>query len=372
MSHYFSSFYISYISFPKKGFFLALLFSIILISPKLVNSEIYLKKIGNDLEYPWGMDLIDKNTILVTQKTGKITKVNLKNEVFEEIKELPLIFFKGQGGLLDITIQKNNPHNTIIYFCNTVKKDGKVGIAIQRGILDSNDSKIVDLGIIFESNHYSNSSKHFGCRLIIKNNNLYASLGDRGKRDTAQNQNDDSGSIIEINLDNLEKSKKSYQIYSMGHRNPQGLTINPFNNQIWSHEHGPRGGDEINIIKKGSNYGWPIITSGEEYFGGKIGIGSFSPDYESPVWTWIPSIAPSGMAFYNGNMFADFKGHLLVGSLKFKSLYLVRLRNNLPYDEEIIFQNKIGRIRDVEVGWDGSIYLLTDEKKGGLFKLYKN
>ena len=129
--------------------------------------------------------------------------------------------------------------------------------------------------------------------------------------------------------------------------------------------------DEKNIIKHDKNYGWPIITSGEEYFGGKIGEGSYSPEYESPLWTWIPSIAPSGMAFYDRNMFENFKGHLLIGSLKFKSLYLVKIKDNLPISEEIIFQNKIGRIRDVEVGMDGSIYLLTDEKNGGLFRLYK-
>ena len=280
---------------------------------------------------------------------------------------MPIIFFKGQGGLLDITVKKNKSNNKVIYFCNTVEKNGKLGTVIHRGELVLNKNKIENLKLIFESNHYSKSSKHFGCRLLLKKDMLYASLGDRGKRDTAQNINDDSGSIIEIDLNN----SNSYKIYSLGHRNPQGLTINPLNNQIWSHEHGPRGGDEINIIKKDKNYGWPIITSGEEYFGGKIGEGSYSPEYESPLWTWIPSIAPSGMAFYNRNMFENFKGHLLIGSLKFKSLYLVRIMDNLPISEEIIFQNKIGRIRDVDVGIDGSIYLLTDEKKGGLFRLYK-
>ncbi|MFL2801622.1 MAG: PQQ-dependent sugar dehydrogenase [Paracoccaceae bacterium] len=341
------------------------------MSPNIVLTHTYLKKIGKDIEYPWGMDFIDQNNILVTKKTGQIVKINLKTEVFEEIKGLPKIFFKGQGGLLDITVQKNDTKNKTIYFCNTIEKGGKLGTVIQKGVLDFNNNKIYNLSVIFESNHYSKSSRHFGCRLILKNNKLYASLGDRGKRYTAQNLNDDSGSIIEIDLSKLKTSEKSYQIHSIGHRNPQGLTINPFNNQIWSHEHGPRGGDEINIIKKGRNYGWPIITSGEEYFGGKIGEGTYSPDYENPVWTWIPSIAPSGMIFYNSEMFENFKGHILVGSLKFKSLYLVKIMDNLPYSEEIIFQNKIGRIRDVDVGADGSIYLLTDSKKGGLFKFFK-
>ena len=367
MLNYFSLHQPHYFTITKKILFLILLSCLLFVSPNLVKSEVYLKKIGNDLEYPWGMDFLDENTILVTQKTGKIIKINLKNEVFEEINGLPAIYFKGQGGLLDIIVKKNKSNNKIIYFCNTIEKNGKLGTVIHKGELISNKSKIENLKLIFESNHYSKSSKHFGCRLVLKKNMLYASLGDRGKRDTAQNKNDDSGSIIEINLNN----SYSYQIYSLGHRNPQGLTINPFNNQIWSHEHGPRGGDEINIIKKDKNYGWPIITSGEEYFGGKIGEGSYSPKYESPLWTWIPSIAPSGMAFYNRNMFENFKGHLLIGSLKFKSLYLVRIMDNLPISEEIIFQNKIGRIRDVDVGIDGSIYLLTDEKKGGLFRLYK-
>ena len=210
---------------------------LVFVSPNLVKSEVYLKKIGNDLEYPWGMDFLDENIILVTQKTGKIIKINLKNEIFEEINGLPAIYFKGQGGLLDIIVKKNKSNNKIIYFCNTIEKNGKLGTVIHKGKLVSNKSKIENLKLIFESNHYSKSSKHFGCRLVLKKNMLYASLGDRGKRDTAQNKNDDSGSIIEINLNN----SYSYQIYSLGHRNPQGLTINPFNNQIWSHEHGPRG-----------------------------------------------------------------------------------------------------------------------------------
>ena len=212
-----------------------------------------------------------------------------------------------------------------------------------------------------------NSHAAGGKLVKIDENHIGLTIGDFNIFGLSQDTKSIYGKIYSINVNN-----SNLKLISSGHRNPQGLHKVLDRDILIETEHGPRGGDEINIIKKDKNYGWPIITSGEEYFGGKIGEGSYSPEYESPLWTWIPSIAPSGMAFYDRNMFENFKGHLLIGSLKFKSLYLVKIKDNLPISEEIIFQNKIGRIRDVEVGWDGSIYLLTDEKKGGLFKLYKN
>ena len=161
-------------------------------------------------------------------------------------------------------------------------------------------------------------------------------------------------------------------IYSIGHRNPQGLIHIKKFNEIWSHEHGPKGGDEINIVKKGKNYGWPIVTYGKEYWGGKIGVSEPIIGYEEPIWKWIPSIAPSGMTYYDNDYFQNFKNKVLVGSLKFKSLYVVDLKNKKPISEIKILKNKIGRVRDVEVHPEGFILLINDERNGGLFKLSKN
>jgi len=204
------------------------------------------------------------------------------------------------------------------------------------------------------------------------------SIGDRGNRYEAQDANSHAGSVIRVNkYDGSTNDKKAYnswpaEVYTKGHRNPQGMAINNKTNEIWVNEHGPKGGDEINVLKPGKNYGWPIVTYGEEYWGGKIGQGITSlKGFEDPLWYWVPSIAPSGMIFYNKNMFPEFKGHLLIGSLKFRSLYILKLQDDRPILENIILKNKIGRIRDVAVSKDGSILLLTDEREGGLYRLFR-
>ena len=355
------------------NYFISILGSLVLLlSASSLLCQTLLRQLGPSLEYPWGMDFLNQNSVLVTEKTGKIFEINIETGESSEITGVPKVASNGQGGLLDLIIDQNKTKDgSTIYFCYSFQVSNGIGTAIDKAEIV--DSEIVNLERLYQSNHISDSSKHFGCRLLLKGSYLFATLGDRGDRNLAQDKKIDSGSVIKISLQqwSVGKSKRKATVFSNGHRNPQGLALNPYTNQIWSHEHGPRGGDEINIIQENYNYGWPIITSGKEYFGGSIGIGSSSPDYASPIWTWIPSIAPSGMAFYNRNMFQDFKGHLLVGSLKFRSLYLVRLKDNLPTSETIIFKNKIGRIRDVAVVQDGSILILTDEKNGGLYKLFR-
>ena len=216
---------------------------------------------------------------------------------------------------------------------------------------------------------------HYGCRLALDNGYIYASLGERGERYDAQNPELHAGTIIRLHNDgripeeNPNRAGWAPEILSIGHRNPQGMAIHPNTGKIWTHEHGPRGGDEINIISAGTNYGWPTVSYGQEYIGGSIGIGTSAPGFVEPVWVWTPSIAPSGMAFYEGEMFPQFNGNLLVGSLKFHRLYLVKIVNGLPKSEFVILENVIGRVRDVDVAADGSILLLSDEVDGGLYRL---
>ena len=247
------------------------------------------------------------------------------------------------------------------------------GLAIASATLDG--FQLLKLKDIFVSNHRSPSGAHFGCRLVISGNHLYASLGDRGERKNAQNPSNHAGSIIRLNLAKPEPANSLQgwlpEIYSMGHRNPQGLALQPKTGLLWSHEHGPRGGDEINLIEQNGNYGWPTVSYGKEYIGGDIGLNSSPDGYTDPLWIWDPSIAPSGMTFYNGDMFPEWRGNLLVGALKFTSIYRIIIDpdSNLPVSEERLFNDEIGRVRDVEQANDGSILVLSDAPNGGLYRI---
>lgn len=336
-------------------------------------SEPRIERVGGSLNHPWGMDFLDDAHVLVTERRGKLFKINLVNGAKTEITGVPNVFHVGQGGLLDVAVPHDD--NGAIYFCYARPVDGGGATAIGRGYLNGN--QLENVTTFFTSNTAYSGGRHFGCRLEITDQHIFATLGDRGQRFDAQNPKSHSGSVIRLNHDGTWPSDNPKlegwepELFTKGQRNPQGMARNPVTGDIWLHEHGPRGGDEINIVKSGENYGWPEVSFGEEYAGGKIGIGTSAPQFEDPVWVWVPSIAPSGMAFYEADMFPEYKGHLLVGSLKFKSLYLVELEVNLPISEKVLFQNLIGRIRDVAVAADGSILILTDETNGGLYRLYQ-
>ena len=300
------------------------------------------KKVGKAFSHPWGISVFDNDEVLITERGGNLFKVNIKNGSRLKISNLPEVFNVRQGGLLDVLVDKESVSER------------------------------------FKSNNVSESGVHFGCRLAILNDEIFMSIGDRGNRYEAQDANSHAGSVIRVNkYDGSTREQKAYnswpaEVYTKGHRNPQGMAINSKTNEIWVNEHGPKGGDEINVLKPGKNYGWPIVTYGEEYWGGKIGQGITSLDgFENPIWYWVPSIAPSGMIFYDKNMFPEFKGHLLVSSLKFKSLYVVKLENELPQKELVLFKKRFGRIRDIEQLNDGSILIISDEKKGGLYRIYR-
>lgn len=335
------------------------------------NAAPTIEKIGPNLNHPWGMDFLDETTMLVTERSGKMFKIDLGSGQATEIQSAPEVFHVGQGGLLDVMVPDNS--DGMIYYCYAgVTEDGGA-TTVERAILEGD--KLVDHVTMFQSNSANNGGRHFGCRLEMIGPHVYATIGDRGQRFDAQDPTSHSGSVIRLNFDgsipddNPKIKDWQPQLYTKGQRNPQGMALNPTTGDIWLHEHGPRGGDEINIIKPGKNYGWPDVSHGEEYAGGKIGIGTSAPQFEDPVWVWVPSIAPSGMAFYDGDMFPQYRGHLLVGSLKFRSLYLVELADNKPVSERVLFKNLIGRIRDVAVDKEGAIYLLNDEADGGLYRL---
>ena len=348
-----------------------------------------IERIGPALAHPWGMDFLDHDTVLVTLRGGGLMRIALDDGETTVITGLPEVYNRRQGGMLDVAAADGQ-----IYLCYSAILDGRSSTAIDRAVLVEN--ALIRRQTIFIGNNPTRSGHHFGCRLQVAGEIVYASLGDRGTRNIAQDPAAHAGSLIRINRDgsipdtNPDKAGWAPEIFTIGHRNPQGMAMHPRTGDIWTHEHGPRGGDEINIIRPdrdgGANYGWPTVSHGREYATGlRISKHDSLPGYVDPAWVWIPSIAPSGMAFYpdlaDGNeaavMFPEFKGNLLVGSLKFRRLYLVKLDGNtgLPRSEHIILNGQIGRIRDVAVAplgpHAGAILLLSDEVKGGLYMMKK-
>ena len=277
--------------------------------------------------------------------------------------------------MLDIAFEKENNVQRVYLCLSKVIPSNKSSTAIHSYNLKNN--KLTNEKVMFISNKISSSGRHFGCRLAIKNEFIFATLGDRGTREDSQNSKNHSGSIIKILKNGNKYNNKAFtnslpEIYSLGHRNPQGLSFDLKKNILWAHEHGPQGGDELNIVLKGKNYGWPKVTFGKEYGSGrKIGIGTSLPGYEDPKYVWVPSIAPSGMIFYAGNMFPEFKNKIILGSLKYKRLHILSLKDDKIVNEQIFLENKIGRIRDIEEISDGSLIIINDEYDGGVYRLYK-
>ncbi len=355
-------------------FFLFLIFFSLTFSS--FSQDFKFKKIGESFSHPWGIAVYSDNEVLITERGGNLFKVNLQNGSKLKIRNLPKVFNVRQGGLLDVLVDQKSESKKTIYICYSSKISDRSSTSLLVGELM--DNELIKKKVLFRANNVSDSGVHFGCRLAILGNEIFMSIGDRGNRYEAQDSKSHAGSVIRLNkINGSSESLNSInswspELYSKGHRNPQGMAVNTKTNEIWINEHGPKGGDEINVLKVGKNYGWPIVTYGEEYWGGKIGQGITSLEgFEDPIWYWVPSIAPSGMTFYDKKMFPEFNGHLLVSSLKFKSLYLVELINDKPFRERVLFKNRFGRVRDIEQLSDGSILIISDEKKGELYRIYR-
>ncbi|MFL3008420.1 MAG: PQQ-dependent sugar dehydrogenase [Candidatus Neomarinimicrobiota bacterium] len=320
-------------------------------------------------EIPWGMVFLPNQEMLVTDISGILYKVSSNGKQKIVIKGLPKIFRKGQGGLLDVEIHPNFSKNLWIYLAYSDPFLGRKGFtSVARAKLIKN--KLVDFEVIYRVDkiHATGKPYHFGSRLVFdQNNDLYFSIGDRGERDEAQLLTTPNGKIHrihdngEIPRDNpfYKKTGHIQSIWSYGNRNAQGLTIHPETGELWSTEHGPRGGDELNRIQKGLNYGWPVITYGINYIGTKITDLTEKEGMEQPVFQWTPSIALCGIKFYSGSLFKKWNNHLLITSLKFERLHRVVLEGNKMVDEEIIFEPG-SRVRDVEVGPNECIYVALE------------
>ncbi|QCX39874.1 PQQ-dependent sugar dehydrogenase [Aureibaculum algae] len=318
----------------------------------------------DELSIPWGMAFLPDGSILITEKTGEL--IHFKNNERVTISGLPEIYNRGQGGLLDVIIHPKFSENGWIYFSYASQEgDGDGGnTAIMRAKLDGNT--LIDKQELYKAEPNTTKGQHFGSRLAFDNEGfLYFSVGDRGNRDeNPQDITRDCGKIYRLNDDGtvpndnpfINEPNAKTAIYSYGHRNPQGMFKHPETGEIWTHEHGPQGGDEINIIQKGLNYGWPKISYGINYSGTTLTENTALPGMEQPLFYWVPSIAPSGFAIISSDKYPEWKGNLLVGSLKFQYLERLVLENNKVVKREKLFEG-LGRVRNVVQAPDGYIYV---------------
>lgn len=330
------------------------------------------------LDIPWGLEFLPDGSMLIAEQEGEI--IHFKDGKKTSVKGVPEVIVNNQGGLLDLQLHPNYENNGWIYISysgNTENDDEGSNTTIMRAKFKENE--LIDKEVLYKATPNTKKGNHFGSRLEFdRNGYLYFSVGDRGNRDVnPQDIKRDGGKIYRINDDGSIPSDNPFvseagaksAIYSYGHRNPQGLVMNPATGEIWEHEHGPKGGDEINIIQAGKNYGWPLITYGVNYSGTEITENTSLPGMEQPLHYWVPSIAPSGMAFVDSDIYPDWKGHLLVGSLKFEYLDLVILDKNKVVREEKLIEG-LGRVRTVKVGPDGYIYVAIEQE--GIVKLVPN
>jgi len=323
-------------------------------------------------EIPWGMCFLPNKDLLVSDRNGTLWQIKKDGKSKKKISGVPKVKYKGQGGLLDVQIHPNFIDNNLVYICfsDFLPKDkNKSFTSIVRAELKNN--KLLNVQTIYKADDkfYTKSNVHYGSRLVFDNNNyLYFSIGDRGNRNQAQLLTTPNGKIHRLNDDGsipednpfLKIPDAQKSIWTYGNRNPQGLVIDKKTSIIFSAEHGPKGGDELNVIEKGKNYGWPEITYGINYIGTKITKYTHKEGMEQPITHWTPSIAVCGIDFYDNKIFTNWQNNLFVTSLKFENLYRLEIENGKVIEQELIFSTG-SRVRDVETGPDGFIYVAIED-----------
>ncbi len=330
------------------------------------------------LEYPWGLAFLPDGKMLVTERPGRLRLVGADGRLDPRpIGGVPAVAAVGQGGLLDVVLHPDFARNGWIYLSYAAHGAGGYGTEVARARLEGHALR--DLKVIFSMRPKTTTGHHFGSRLVFdRQGYLYITLGDRGEMDRAQRLDDHAGSVIRLHDDGRVPADNPFvavpnalpEKFTLGNRNIQGAALHPVTGALWAHEHGPQGGDEINIIRAGTNYGWPVITYGRNYGSGTpIGEGTHKAGMAQPLWQWTPSIAPSGMAFYTGDRFPAWRGNLFVGALRGQMLVRLELDGERIVREDRLLENTVGRIRDVRNGPDGFLYLLIDDARGRLIRL---
>lgn len=344
---------------------------------EVINSEkqqFGVDTISAELENPWGIAFLPDGRILVTEKAGEIRIIQDGELLEEKIAGVPEVFAKGQGGLLDIKLHPDYDENGWIYITYSKPGEGGGGTTLARAKLEGNS--FTNFEELFVARPFTDAGQHFGSRIAFDNDGfLYVSTGERGEKENAQDLSNHYGKIHRLHDDGtipddnpfVDTADAQPSIWSYGHRNVQGMVYDAASERLWAHEHGPQGGDETNIVEKGKNYGWPIITYGINYDNSQITDITEREDLEQPVHYWVPSIAPCGMALVTSDRYPNWTGNLMVGSLKFR--YVVRLElDGTEYVDNEILLEEVGRVRAVVESPDGYIYVAT-EGPGMLLKL---
>jgi glucose/arabinose dehydrogenase len=330
---------------------------------------------------PWGLAFLPDGRLLVTERPGRMRLIGKDGNLSQPLGGLPPVFASRQGGLLDVALSPDFASSRLVYFSfSEPRGDGSNGTAVARARLATEGSggRLDDVKVIFRQEPGTTGGMHFGSRLAFaRDGNLFVTLGERFQRDKAQDLANHYGKVVRIRPDGsvppdnpfAGKSGVRSEIWSYGHRNPQSAAIHPETGKLWTVEHGARGGDEINVPQAGRNYGWPVITYGRDYTFLKIGEGTEKAGMEQPLYYWDPSIAPSGMAFYTGNLFPEWKGNLFVGALAGRALHRLVLKGEQVVGEERLLGDLGERIRDVRDGPDGALWVLTDSPDGRVLRL---
>lgn len=318
----------------------------------------------------WGFDFLNENEIVFTERDGKIFHYNQTTKKTTQLEAPKDIYSRGQGGLLDVLVHRMD--ETTYLYLTYADSSNEAGATTSLGRGEFKNGKLENFQKIFQAKASGSKNIHFGSRLVFdKEGFLFMTVGDRGERDKAQELNSHNGSVLRLTALGkpapknplLENKDALPEIYSYGHRNPQGIALNPSNNQIWSVEFGPRGGDEVNHVRPGKNYGWPVITYGKEYWGPKIGEGTEKEGMEQPLKYFVPAISPSGMAFYTGDKFPQWRGHLFLAALSETHLHRLEFKDNKVVSQERLLENLGERIRMVRTSPDGFLYISTDSGK---------
>lgn len=340
-------------------------------------ADFRLDTVAEGLDHPWSLVFLPDGSQLVTEREGRLRRIQDGELQQEPVSGVPELEASGQGGLLDVILHPQFEDNQTLFlsYSHKVSREGMT-TRVARAKLDGN--QLSDVEMIFEALPRGTTGRHFAGRMEFdRDGNLYVAVGDRGEMDRAQATDDDAGGVHRLTTDGepapgnpfSDDSSVNDTFFTYGNRNIQGMTIHPETGEIWSHEHGPRGGDEINIIRAGNNYGWPDVTYGIDYSGATISDKTTMEGVTDPLHYWDPSIAPSGMAFYTGDEFPEWQGDLFVGALKMQKLVRLSLENEEVREEEDLLEGLGERIRDVRMGPDGAMWLLTDQSNGKVYRM---
>ena len=349
------------------------------VTSKSSAGNLEVETVASGLENPWGLAFLPDGRMLVTERPGRLRIVSRSGTVSAPVANVPPVFANGQGGLLDIALAPDFADSRMIYFSYAEPREGAAGTSVARGKLmeEAGNAWLDGVQVIFRQQPASGGSNHFGSRLVFaRDGSLFITLGDRySLREKAQDLSTHIGKIVRIWPDGTVPDDNPFakangprpEIWSYGHRNVQGAALDPVTGRLWTVEHGARGGDELNHPEAGRNYGWPVITYGRDYTGLAIGEGTAKPGMEQPVKYWDPSISPSGLTFYTGDLFPAWKGDLFVGALSGSRLVRLRLDGDKQRvtEEEDLLEDLGERIRDVVQGPDGALWLLTDDPGAG-------